>query len=29
MLLDPEYDWDINAEYNEGTKTYKFILENC
>nr|DAY45553.1 MAG TPA: hypothetical protein [Caudoviricetes sp.] len=29
MLLDPEYDWDINTEYNEGTKTYKFILENC
>lgn len=27
MLLDPEYDWDINTEYNERTKTYKFILE--
>lgn len=25
--LDPEYDWDIYSDYNEGTKTYKFILE--
>ena len=27
LTLDPEYDWDIYADYNEETKIYKFTLE--
>lgn len=26
-VLDPEYDWDIDFEYHERTKSYKFTLE--